>query len=190
VWSEILDYTLSQEQLDFALNLERCRNMGNSRSVESDVLGKEIFSPLKELFLESINGFIDQIYCPSQPPSPYITQSWVNFTEVNQYHHAHNHTNSFISGVYYLKADLQYDQISFSKTDNNVFHIKPRHFGMFNSTDWSLRVQTNQLVLFPSTLTHLVQPTVNPDLRVSLSFNTFLKGEMGSPEYLNYLCLS
>jgi hypothetical protein len=34
--------------------------------------------------------------------TPYITQSWLNYTETNQYHHKHEHPNSLVSGVFYV----------------------------------------------------------------------------------------
>ena len=42
----------------------------------------------------------------------YITISWINYTETNQYHHAHSHPNSVISGVYYIETD-ESDTITF-----------------------------------------------------------------------------
>ena len=36
------------------------------------------------------------------------------------------------------------------------------------------------IVIFPSSLTHMVEQTISDDTRVSLAFNTFLKGNIGN----------
>ncbi len=45
--------------------------------------------------------------------TPYITQSWLNYTETNQYHHKHQHPNSLVSGVFYINCDDKFDKIKF-----------------------------------------------------------------------------
>jgi hypothetical protein len=45
------------------------------------------------------------IICPKNNIELYITQSWLNYTEENQYHHRHEHPNSVVSGVLYFDSD-------------------------------------------------------------------------------------
>ena len=59
---------------------------------------------------------------------------------------------------------------------------------MYNSDSWWLEVEENSLILFPSSLTHAVEK-IETDLRVSLSFNTFLKGNFGDSENMTGLRL-
>ena len=40
------------------------------------------------------------------------------------------------------------------------------------------------LVIFPSSLMHSVPPVKKDQVRVSLAFNTFIKGELGKDEQL------
>ena len=50
-------------------------------------------------------------------------------------------------------------------------------------------VGTCDLVLFPSSLAHMVEQTESQDTRISLSFNTFLKGLIGDEPTLTALHL-
>jgi hypothetical protein len=60
---------------------------------------------------------------------------------------------------------------------------------MFNSKSWKIPVKENILLIFPSTLPHSVPNVEHDNLRVSLSLNTFIKGELGAPNNLNHLVL-
>ena len=52
---------------------------------------------------------------------------------------------------------------------------------MWNSTKWFFPINTNELILFPSWLAHEVAPNKKATTdRISISFNTFVKGILGS----------
>jgi hypothetical protein len=55
---------------------------------------------------------------------PYITQSWANYTKKNQYHHTHEHPNSFISGVLYINANEAHDKITMHKKSYQQIKVK------------------------------------------------------------------
>jgi hypothetical protein len=50
-----------------------------------------------------------------------------------------------------------------------------------------MTVETYDLILFPSALQHLVSSTTNPETRVSLAFNSFIKGTLSPEDSLSYL---
>ena len=51
--------------------------------------------------------------CPKEELDFYITQSWINITKPDEFHHEHFHTNSIISGVFYISTEED-DAITFS----------------------------------------------------------------------------
>mgnify|MGYP003150075757 CR=1 FL=1 len=59
----------------------------------------------------------------------------------------------------------------------------------FNSAFWWFAVKTGQIMLFPSSLNHSVEAKQGNNTRVSLSFNVFIKGNIGSDDRLNTLAL-
>jgi uncharacterized protein (TIGR02466 family) len=119
----------------------------------------------------------------------YITQSWANYTEQGQFHHKHAHPNSFISGVFYVQSDNAKDRIYFYKDGYSQLKVPPKEWNLYNSDSWWFEAITGRLVLFPSSLTHMVVAVESEKTRVSLSFNTFLKGYVGSEDELTGLRL-
>ena len=75
------------------------KNEGNTTSNDSYVLENKIFKNLKKDLNDRILDYVDKVLCTNSPIIPYITQSWINYTETNQYHHRHSHSNAHISGV-------------------------------------------------------------------------------------------
>jgi uncharacterized protein (TIGR02466 family) len=121
--------------------------------------------------------------------SLYLTQSWANYTEVGQFHHKHSHPNSVVSGVFYPQADRAVDKIYFYKDGYERIKIPAAEFNPYNSESWWFEVGAGDLILFPSHLTHMVETKVGDNTRISIAFNTFLKGYIGSDESLTGLHL-
>ena len=62
-------------------------------------------------------------------------------------------------------------------------------YNIWNSSSWWFGVETGQLVMFPSSTTHQVDTKKGNNTRVSLAFNTFYKGTIGSNSNLTELIL-
>jgi uncharacterized protein (TIGR02466 family) len=103
-------------------------------------------------------------------------------TKEGQFHHKHNHPNSFLSGVLYIKANRDKDKIYFYRDSYPQIKLSTDTYNPFNSESWWLEVDTGDLLLFPSNLTHMVQSVVGED-RMSLSFNTFPVGYVGEESH-------
>jgi uncharacterized protein (TIGR02466 family) len=135
----------------------------------------------------AIKFYVDSIISPSVDISFYITQSWITWTYPGGRHFSHIHTNSVVSGVLYIDVDPTSDNIVFSKSGEGVFDFRPKNFNPFNSDNWHIPVENNKIILFPSSLKHSVNPTSNPNTRISLGFNTFVTGLLGADGNLNKL---
>ena len=181
--------TLDKTELDFFYNQEVRRSMWNTTSVDSNVLNNSCIYNIKTFIEDSINNFFNSIYSPSTVCSLRITQSWINYTEPGEHHHRHDHPNSFLSGVFYVNAERDKDSICFFKRDFNQISINPINFNLFNSDVWELPAETGKLILFPSSLSHMVEPTKSNTTRISLSFNTFIEGDVGNINTLSGLRL-
>ena len=154
------------------------------------ILDKQEFKNLKQFIDKCLYDYVEIIY----GSNPYITklkvtQSWLNYTNKNEYHHTHNHPNSLVSGVFYFNADEQYDEISFFNPKYNQIELPIIKYTDYNVIECALKIKTGDLVLFPSSLQHAVPTKVGDNERISLAFNTFVSGELGKAEHLNYLKL-
>lgn len=177
-----LNRKLTVKELSFInkTKLDVYKNEGNTTSNDTYILNQKVFKNLKNNLDLIIKDYFDKIICPADNIKPYITQSWLNYTETNQFHHKHEHPNSFVSGVFYVNCHKEFDKITFFK--KNIYQtIKPeiKNWNVWNSENWWFSVETGFVILFPSSLTHMVETKEGTDTRISLAFNVFLKGELG-----------
>lgn len=184
-----LERDLTTEEKDFLNNQERRSNAGNTTSRDNYLLRNENLKDLNSFFTESVNKYFADIYQPKYDVSLYITQSWANYTEMGQWHHKHEHPNSFVSGVFYVDADITKDRIYFYRNRYEQIKLIPKEWNVTNSDSWWFEAGTGRLILFPSSLTHMVEMKQHEGTRISLSFNTFLKGTLGENEHLTELIL-
>jgi uncharacterized protein (TIGR02466 family) len=180
---------LTPEEFYYILTQQRVNNTDNENTINDTLLDDEKLSNLKSEIQKNIDEYFRKVYCPSDDIEIYITQSWANYTTSGS-HYKHNHSNSFISGVFYVNA-YQNDVIEFSKLKDMTLDVKPTEYNIWNTEDWIESVEVGQILLFPSKLVHGVPPrgkNVNSE-RISIAFNTFLKGKLGVRDHKTQLIL-
>ena len=160
------------------------RNVGNVTSNNNYILEEPEFSNLKLIVTEAINEYIKKVYKPKYEAEAYITQSWLNYTKKGEFHHKHEHPNSFISGVLYINTDSTKDKITFHRSGYKQLQLATDQFDVYNSDSWWFNVKTGGIVIFPSNLTHHVEDVIADETRISLAFNTFIKGTLGDNKSL------
>lgn len=181
-----LEKPLTDSEKSFIMNLERRPNMGNHTSVLNYLLDEKKLSRLKIFFNEAVNHYFNEVFRPQFDVKLKITQCWANYSEKGQWHHLHAHPNSFVSGVFYVNSDKQKDKIFFHKSGFKQIDIphEPENWNIFNSDAWWIPTIENQLILFPSSLSHNVDPVESDKTRVSISLNTFPIGFLGDSRTL------
>jgi len=191
VYVSTIDRALTKEELKTInkYKKETNKNEGNLTSSDNYVLENKTLKNLKEDLQKRVVDYFDKVICTTNSIIPYITQSWINYTETNQFHHSHFHSNSYVSGVFYIAAKKEVDQIIFYRHDQKTFELSVARYNDFNSASWWCSVQTGDVVLFPSSLHHGVEKKKGPDTRISLSFNVFFKGKIGATARLTELTL-
>ena len=173
---------------------ENCKdvtvNLGkNLTSKNTYVLNNSKFKSLKDFFTNHVNKYFEEVVSIKNNLQPYITQSWLNYNNKNQEHHLHMHHNSIISGVFYINSQIEYDSIYFKKDDDQIFFNQINQYNNYNSNEYRIPVDKGMLILFPSNLKHFVKSNEKNYTRISLSFNVFIKGTIGSTDSLNELIL-
>ena len=180
IYKTTLTQDLSKKQLSFINKSKKTSNQGgNSDSCNKNVLDEDIFKNIKQELNLIIEDYFEKIISPSNDITPYITQSWLNYTETNQTHHKHNHANSYISGVLYINCHEKLDTIKFYKEGYNAIQPAVKEYNHYNSQNWWFPVNTKDVIMFPSSLRHGVDPKQGNNTRISLSFNVFVKGTLG-----------
>lgn len=186
-----LSKSLTQKQVDFISKQPMRSNITNRSSLNNYLLESSELADVKQELNRAINNYFQMVFAPKDDVSLYITQSWSNVTHPGECHHAHTHPNSFISGVLYVSTDAT-DNIMFVRPMVNGIsvNVDAVEWNIFNSITWQYPVKSGGIVLFPSSLGHEVPTTVSKTSRVSLAFNTFLRGRLGDPSDLTELHLS
>ena len=166
------------------------KNAGNTTSNDNYVLEHKALKNLKKDLQTKVRDYVDKVICTDNLITPYITQSWINYTERNQFHHKHCHFNSLISGVFYINADKKVDSITFNKFfPESRIKLNITKYNIFNSSTCKFPVETGDLFLFRSSLEHGVDKKKGNNIRISLSFNIFIKGTLGNKTDLTELIL-
>jgi uncharacterized protein (TIGR02466 family) len=170
---------LTQGEMDFITGQNTRPNMGNTTSTDNFILRNRKMTKLRDFIETSVSEYFTKTICPKHQVSLRVTQSWCNYTREGEFHHKHAHPNSFISGVFYPFANKETDRIYFYKDGFQQIKLPPSEWNTYNSESWWFPVGTGDLVLFPSSLTHMVEGVKGDHTRISLSFNTFPVGLVG-----------
>ena len=169
------------DSLKFDLtSVEWIENYGNFTSKSKNILA-EIAS--KEVIEQIINCLYDYFYgiqCVAQSSQIYITESWLNKTEPGQYHHRHWHPNSIVSGVVCIANEGNAGALTFITSTYDTLEFETTNANIYNSKSWSYVPKTNDVILFPSSVEHLVEKNNSEHSRITLSFNTFVSGKINS----------
>lgn len=165
------------------------KNDGNITSNNNYILNEKPFANIKKELDLRVQDYFDKVISPANNIIPYITQSWLNYTETNQYHHKHAHSNSLVSGVFYINCDDKFDKIKFFNDGYKTIKFEIKTWNIWNSESWWFSVKTGDIILFPSSLTHMVETKEGTNTRISLAFNVFIKGTVGNNKSLTQLIL-
>ena len=186
-----LNRKLTKKELSFIdrTKLDIYKNEGNTTSNDNYILNNKSFKDLKIELDLTVQDYFNKIICSSNNIMPYITQSWLNYTETNQYHHKHQHPNSLVSGVFYINCDEKFDKIKFFNDGYKIIKPEIKDWNIWNSESWWFSVKTGDIILFPSSLTHMVETKEGTNTRISLAFNVFIKGTVGNNKSLTELII-
>ena len=165
------------------------KNDGNITSNNNYILNEKPFANIKKELDLRVQDYFDKVISPANKITPYITQSWLNYTETNQYHHKHAHPNSLVSGVFYINCHEEHDKIKFFNDNYKTIKLEVKNWNIWNSESWWFSVKTGDIILFPSSLTHMVETKQGDNTRISLAFNVFIKGTVGINKELTELIL-
>jgi len=175
-----LNRELTKQEKDFLDSLEMVDNQHNLVSDNSYVL--ETLSELKKELENIVNTYANEIFNLTDDAELYITQSWVNHTNVGQRHHKHYHYNSLISGSLYIDVEPMRDAIELWRDEKPFFNL-------YKDTSSWFPCEKGRVYLFPSHIEHSVRTVESGNTRVSLAFNTFIKGEIGTKQTMTRLII-
>jgi uncharacterized protein (TIGR02466 family) len=182
---------ISRRQIEFIQSLKMVNNMENLISENLYIFEEPELKSIKDAVQEVLDIYARDVLCI--PQQLYVTQSWSLTNNSNVGMHGHSHSNSVLSGSLYY-CDLP------APTAGMVFtrHVSyqqidlppdPAQRNIYNSPLNRIIPKTNDIILFSSRLTHMVEPNGSPQPRHAIAFNTFVKGKLGNYRDVSELLL-
>tara|TARA_B100001113_G_scaffold296710_1_gene254252 strand:+ start:195 stop:965 length:771 start_codon:yes stop_codon:yes gene_type:complete len=160
-------------------------NLLNRQSKDTFILDNPEMSRVKQFIDSKLKEFVINVM--GSDSELVITQSWVNRNGKGESHHDHKHPNSMISGVWYPQIHEELPPIQFKIGNQRDVELTITKYNNFNSATFLIPMKAGELIIFPSNLSHCVPANQSDEERISLSFNTWCKGNMGSERSLTYL---
>ena len=104
---------------------------------------------------------------------------WYNINYQYSFNEPHTHLgiplDTVISGVFYVESPKNCGRLIFKRNDEVVSLMYPQervsNYNEHSSSTWVVTPVKNLCVLFPPYLEHHVEPNLNKEKRISISFN-------------------
>ncbi len=180
-------YQFSAEEEKYIANLTMAENIGNSMSENDKILDSNELAKLRAFIDSQIDTYQKNILRLKAKNSIFITQSWANKANANEFHPMHKHPNSLLSGVLFVSGSTGDGLPPIRFHRNNDLLPLDLEFEDHNEFNTGVRwfvPEKGLLILFPSVLVHDVDRNTTGDERITLSFNTFVKGPLGKKAQL------
>jgi uncharacterized protein (TIGR02466 family) len=114
-------------------------------------------------------------------PNMVILNMWINISKTGGYNINHVHSNSILSGCFYVKTPDNCGNIVFINPIKNLIHAYMGYWHLMDEgkldnsplshMQWEISPKENNIVLFPSWLEHYVSDNESDEDRISISFN-------------------
>ena len=174
--------SISPKQIAFIQKLKMVNNMENLISENLYIFEEPELKSVKDAVQEVLDIYARDVMCISQ--RIHVTQSWslTNNSKVGM--HGHSHSNSILSGsFYYCELPNPPSNLVFTRHTNYQqidLPPDPAKRNIYNSPINRIMPKQDDVFLFSSRLTHMVEPNASNQQRHCIAFNTFVKGKIGN----------
>jgi len=138
----------------------------------SDMQERPEYKELIDLLYRAQKTIYEQEHLASEA---FLGNMWANINPPGAMNRAHMHPNALWSGVYYVKAPKNSGLLRIDDPRSSAAMSRPRmKEGTPPKRLWrevSYEPVAGKLIMFPSWLTHSVDPNESDDIRISISFN-------------------
>jgi uncharacterized protein (TIGR02466 family) len=176
-----ISHAISPEQVEFIKKLKMIQNQVNLISENLYIFEEPKLRSIKKAVQEALDIFAGEVM--GIPQKLYVTQSWSLINMPNVGMHGHSHSNSIVSGsLYYCDMPLPLSNMIFNRhSDYQRLEIKPdpKRRNIYNTPLNVVMPKVGEVILFSSSLTHVVEVNRAATPRYAVAFNSFIKGKIG-----------
>ena len=106
-----------------------------------------------------------------------LDNMWFNINGYKDSNIPHNHPDTTIAGVFYVKTPKDCGCLIMQHPALDVLNyydinLNIEKYNNYNASEWEFQPAVNNLYLFPAWVKHYVSQNMNKEDRISLSFNT------------------
>ena len=172
IWRRVL---IEAMEADRGISQQKRSNRRGWRCPAFDLEEEEVWAPL--------GGFVRKLLQSLLRPdlSYALRSTGANVHLEGGFNYAHVHSNCIISGVYYISCPPGSGELVFE--DPRVQAVFANAYNQFHQDqghpDVSLTPSEGLLVLFPSWLSHRVEPSASFEPRISVPINVVLRHGIG-----------
>ncbi len=182
---------ISAEQIKFIQGLKMVNNMENLISENLYIFEEPELKSIKDAIQEILDVYAREVLCIEQ--RLYVTQSWSLTNNPGVGMHGHSHSNSILSGsIYYCELPAPPATMAFTRhVSYQQIDLPPdvSKRNIYNTPINRVIPKQNDVILFSSRLTHMVEPNTSGQPRHAIAFNTFVKGKLGNYRDVSELTL-
>jgi uncharacterized protein (TIGR02466 family) len=174
------------KRLEYSSALATGSSFNFRSSIDKNVLDRPEFSHLHDIVMKEVELYAREVFRVNRGIEFYVTNSWVNIYSRGDAAGPHIHHNSLISGVLYLNVPEASADLVFHRDVLTLIPFPPAldldmdSFNIYNCKSWGHKPKTNEICLFPSVVSHSVEFNHSDEERSCLSFNVFVRGNIGS----------
>jgi uncharacterized protein (TIGR02466 family) len=183
--------TITPEQIAFIKGLKMVGNMENLISENLYIFEEPELKSIKDAVQDVLDIYAREVLCI--PQRLYVTQSWSLINSPGVGMHGHSHSNSILSGsLYYCEIPQPAAGMVFTRhvTYQQIDLAPDRdRRNVYNSPITRVLPKQDDIILFSSRLTHMVEPNTTGQPRHAIAFNTFVKGKLGQYRDVSELTL-
>ena len=179
---------ITEEVIEFVKNITYIRfdppNNNGSISEDTYILNNPVLEDIKNHILNMLKEYVVDIYGYSPNNlEPCFLNSWITKHNKDDYSQDHYHTNSIVSGTFYIQVDEKSGALAFKKHFSGLFphQLEPEidTYTQHNSAEWRIIPKNGTTVLFPSDFVHFTDKSKSDKDRYCLAFNIWFKGHFG-----------
>jgi uncharacterized protein (TIGR02466 family) len=182
---------ITPKQIEFIQNLKMVNNLENLYSEDLYIFEQPELKSIKDAVQEVLDIYAREVL--GIPQQIYVTQSWSLSNTPNVGMHGHSHSNSILSGsLYYCELPSPPSGMVFTRhASYQQIDLAPERNkrNVYNSPINRIIPRQNDVILFSSRLTHMVEPNPSKEPRHAIAFNTFVKGKLGNYRDVSELVL-
>lgn len=184
--STLESLTIDTKKLIVNQEFEIMHSNTGSYSTNKTLLNIPELENIKKEIDWHVEYYTSQVLRIKEDQKFFMTTSWAVKHKKGNFAGTHLHTNSLVSGVFYLYSNKNYGCLTIQKHFYNLFttSLMPdfSEYNRINSTEYNIESEENRIILFPSHTLHSVSVNNSNYTRYSVAFNYFANGIFGHKE--------